>query len=150
MKIEIPAFLKVIRALPQDKLDYKPHEKNTSAGALAWQVATEMATLPELLESGIINYGGYGDPPSVEEMATKLETAANQVVERAGSVSDEQWNGPGKFLYMGNPVWEATVSDLAWGFLLDMIHHRGQLSAYLRPMGGKVPAIYGPSGDEKS
>ncbi|HST77514.1 MAG TPA: DinB family protein [Verrucomicrobiae bacterium] len=37
---------------------------------------------------------------------------------------------------------------MAWGFLLDQIHHRGQLSIYLRPMGVKVPPIYGPSADE--
>jgi uncharacterized damage-inducible protein DinB len=40
------------------------------------------------------------------------------------------------------------VIDFLWFMLLDCIHHRGQLSAYLRPVGGKVPAIYGPSGDE--
>ncbi len=150
LKNEIPAFVKVLRALPADKLDYRPHEKNTPAGALAWQVATEMVSLTGLLDDGTINYGGYGDPPSPEEMAAKLETAANALVERAPSVPDEKWNGPAKFLWNGTPVWESTMLDLAWGFLLDMIHHRGQLSAYLRPMGGTVPAIYGPSADEKS
>jgi uncharacterized damage-inducible protein DinB len=38
--------------------------------------------------------------------------------------------------------------EMAWGFLLDQIHHRGQLTTYLRPMGSTVPAIYGPSADE--
>jgi uncharacterized damage-inducible protein DinB len=38
----------------------------------------------------------------------------------------------------------------AWGFFFDAIHHRGQLSTYLRPMGSTVPSIYGPSGDEAS
>jgi uncharacterized damage-inducible protein DinB len=37
--------------------------------------------------------------------------------------------------------------DLAWMLLLDAVHHRGQLSTYLRPMGGTVPSIYGPSAD---
>ena len=46
-------------------------------------------------------------------------------------------------------AWEDTVQNMLWGFLFDMVHHRGQLSSYLRPMGGKVPAIYGPSGDEQ-
>jgi uncharacterized damage-inducible protein DinB len=41
-----------------------------------------------------------------------------------------------------------TGYDNAWGFLLDIIHHRGQLSTYLRPMGSTVPQIYGPSADE--
>lgn len=150
LKGEIPAFVKVLRALPADKLDYRPHEKNTAAGALAWQVVSEMTSLIGLFDSGTINYGGYGDAPSPDDMAAKLEEAANTLVERAPSVPDDKWNGPGKFLWMGTPVWEATVSELAWGFLFDLVHHRGQLSAYLRPMGGKVPAIYGPSGDEQS
>jgi uncharacterized damage-inducible protein DinB len=43
---------------------------------------------------------------------------------------------------------KASGYDNAWGFLFDLIHHRGQLSTYLRPMGSTVPAIYGPSADE--
>ena len=39
-------------------------------------------------------------------------------------------------------------ADFVWGMFFDAIHHRGQLTTYLRPMGGKVPSIYGPSGDD--
>jgi uncharacterized damage-inducible protein DinB len=52
------------------------------------------------------------------------------------------------FMYGGQQVNNSSVSDNAWGFLLDMIHHRGQLTTYLRPMGSTVPQIYGPSADE--
>jgi uncharacterized damage-inducible protein DinB len=45
-------------------------------------------------------------------------------------------------------AWEDTVGGFLWSFLFDAIHHRGQLSTYLRPMGSKVPAIYGPSADD--
>ena len=41
-----------------------------------------------------------------------------------------------------------TVGGLLWIALFDVVHHRGQLSTYIRPMGGKVPSIYGPSADE--
>jgi len=40
------------------------------------------------------------------------------------------------------------VGGLLWIALFDFIHHRGQLTTYIRPMGGKVPSIYGPSGDD--
>ena len=43
---------------------------------------------------------------------------------------------------------ETSLGDMLWGFLFDGIHHRGQLSTYLRPMGAKVPSIYGPSADD--
>ena len=147
LKGEIPGFLKVIRALPEEKLDYRPHEKNTPAGALAWQIACEMASLPDVIEKGIIDYR-QKECPALADIAATFETAANQVVERASAVSDEVWKGPAKFIYEGNTAWESTVENMVWGFFLDLIHHRGQLTAYLRPMGGKVPAVYGPSADE--
>ena len=53
-----------------------------------------------------------------------------------------------KFLMGGAAVWEDAVGQMVWGMLFDAIHHRGQLSTYLRPMGGKVPSIYGPSADD--
>lgn len=45
-------------------------------------------------------------------------------------------------------LFEETYGGMLWGSLLDMIHHRGQLSVYIRPMGGRVPSIYGPSADD--
>ncbi len=147
---EIPGFTKVLRALPGDRLDYRPHERNTSAGQLAWQIVTEMTALIQLFDNdGTIDYKVTPPPATTEEMAAKLEESARTVAERAKGASDELWNKPGKFLWGGQVVWEAPVSELAWGFLFDMVHHRGQLTVYLRPMGGKVPAVYGPSADEQ-
>ena len=47
----------------------------------------------------------------------------------------------------GQVVLEKTVGEVLWLFHFDLIHHRGQLTTYLRPMGSKVPSIYGKSGD---
>jgi uncharacterized damage-inducible protein DinB len=149
LKNEIPGFVKMIRALPADKLDYRPHEKNTPAGTLALQIVSEMEALIGLFENGAIAMSGYGDVPPIEELATRFERAANTVAERATAIDDAGWNAPGKFSFGGHVAWEAPALDLAWGFLFDLVHHRGQLSAYLRPMGGKVPAIYGPSADDR-
>jgi uncharacterized damage-inducible protein DinB len=146
---DLPAFLKVIRALPAERLDYKPHEKNTAAGQLAWQMALEIEGVPALLRTGVLDMGPRPVPQSVEEIAALFEKAANEAIEAAKSASDERWNGPGKFLYGGHLAWEDTVANIAWGFLFDLVHHRGQLTAYLRPMGGIVPAVYGPSADER-
>ena len=52
------------------------------------------------------------------------------------------------FVFGGQEAFRDTGYALAWGVLFDLIHHRGQLSTYLRPMGSTVPAIYGPSADE--
>ena len=66
------------------------------------------------------------------------------------NVSDEEWENGSAMLDMGPAgKWEDKKYSMAWGFLFDAIHHRGQLSTYLRAMGAKVPSIYGPSADTK-
>ena len=52
-----------------------------------------------------------------------------------------------KLMANGQVAWETRLGDMLFGFLFDAIHHRGQLSSYLRPMGAKVPSIYGESYD---
>jgi uncharacterized damage-inducible protein DinB len=45
-------------------------------------------------------------------------------------------------------VYDTQRADMAWSFLLDIVHHRGQITTYLRPMGSTVPQVYGPTADE--
>ena len=59
-------------------------------------------------------------------------------------MDDAAWDKKAQFYYQGKMVSEQPAGQFLWFILFDVIHHRGQLSAYLRPMGGKVPAIYGP------
>lgn len=146
---EIAAFAKVIRALPNEKLDYTHHEKSAQAGNLAWQLATEAKSLLDVAETGQTEYAGSAHPGSNEQIAAEFEKAANEVPKRVAAIDDAKWNTNAKMLVGGQTVWEAPMSEMFWGFLFDMIHHRGQLSTYIRPMGGKVPSIYGPSGDEQ-
>jgi uncharacterized damage-inducible protein DinB len=63
------------------------------------------------------------------------------------AVDEATWESKGSFIVGGKTWMQAPRLDLAWMLLMDAVHHRGQLSTYLRPMGGKVPAIYGPSAD---
>jgi uncharacterized damage-inducible protein DinB len=62
-------------------------------------------------------------------------------------MTDEAWAQPAEFRVGARSLMTAPRQALAWMLLLDGIHHRGQLSTLIRPMGGKVPAIYGPSAD---
>ncbi|HET8797378.1 MAG TPA: DinB family protein [Thermoanaerobaculia bacterium] len=146
---EQPAFRKVLAALPADKLDYKPHEKNTPAGALAWQLVLEQKGIANILKSGKDDFV-FSPPPALDAILAEWDRATEEVREALKSADDAKWDGEAQFLMNGNPVWTDTLRGMLWGFLFDMVHHRGQLSAYLRPMGGKVPAIYGPSADEQA
>jgi uncharacterized damage-inducible protein DinB len=93
--------------------------------------------------------GGCRDQPRVPDRAAEgYETRAAGVDEQLGKLDEAGWEKTAKFLLEGKVVWEDTLGNMVWGFLFDAIHHRGQLSTYLRPMGSKVPSIYGPSADD--
>lgn len=147
LKSEIPAFTRVLKAVPADQADYKPHERSMSAGDLVWLLATEARDACTLVDNGEVSYQG-GGPPPVSEAVAVYEQYAAELVARLAGLDDEAWGRNARFLVDGNVVWEAPLGDMLFGFLHDSIHHRGQLSTYLRPMGAKVPSIYGPSGDD--
>jgi uncharacterized damage-inducible protein DinB len=58
------------------------------------------------------------------------------------------WEATVPFLFQGQEVMRVTGLQNCWGTLFDQVHHRGQLTTYLRPMGSTVPQVYGPSADE--
>jgi hypothetical protein len=63
--------------------------------------------------------------------------------ERWAAVPTARWEGGLDFF--GS---EHAAAPMAWSFLFDIVHHRGQITTYLRPMGSTVPQVYGPSADE--
>lgn len=149
-KAEQAAFLKVLKAIPAGKRDYRPDPKSRTAMELAWMLASEEAGMVSLLEKGEVAWTETAPPARSEDIVELFEKSAAEVDRRLARFDGSRWGEQkARFLMGGAPVWEDTLEQMAWGFLFDAIHHRGQLSTYLRPMGGKVPAIYGPSADDK-
>src|SRR4029078_7098193 len=83
--------------------------------------------------------------PASPAAAAAFRKGMEETLTALGSCDDARWDGPARFMAGEKVEWETTLGGMAWGFLLDLIHHRGQLTVYIRPMGGKVPSIYGPS-----
>jgi uncharacterized damage-inducible protein DinB len=146
-KAELPAFVRVLKAIPQERLDYRPDPKARTAAELAWLLAYEEVALLSLVDKGVVEWKEGKPPARAEEIAATFERSATAVNERLERLGEAGWEKKAKLLMGGTP-WEDTMSQMVWGFLFDAIHHRGQLSTYLRPMGGKVPSIYGPSADD--
>jgi uncharacterized damage-inducible protein DinB len=144
---EKPTFIKVMKAVPADQAGYKPHPRSTSSGDLVWLLATELDDACVLIDRGEVNYV-YKPSPGVAESIAAYEKHAAALSERLASVDDTRWESNARLMADGKVMWETTLGDMLFGFLLDAIHHRGQLSSYLRPMGAKVPSIYGPSADD--
>ena len=153
-EMEHPAFLAVCKAVPADRLDYRPHPSSRSAGDLVALIASLERSCSDLCETGRGSYNSRllfhpstGTIP-LEQMISDYEHHHHALAEKLSRLDDDTWNRPA-WLTRGEQeiILKDSIGGLLWIALFDAIHHRGQLSVYIRPMGGRVPSIYGPSGD---
>ena len=148
IKDEIPRFERVFRALPQDKLHHTHHPKSKTAKQLVIQMTDESESYMEFLSTGKTDWSKpskYSGDMSI--LIPEFVKNFKNTCDRAVSMTEEEWASEAVATFGSKETWRTTRGKMAWGLLLDLIHHRGQLSTYIRPMGGKVPSIYGPSGD---
>lgn len=145
---EAPVTRKVISRIPEARSDYKPEPKSRNAREIAWLMVIEERALVEGLENGQINWQELPVPARVQEILDTYDQTHDELTRRLTRLEPSAWERQVPFLFQGQEVLRARGYDLAWEFLFDQIHHRGQLSTYLRPMGSTVPSIYGPSADE--
>jgi uncharacterized damage-inducible protein DinB len=148
-RAEVPVFLKVLKALPAEQLHYKPHERSPSAQQIAWTLTWELRACLDVVRNHQAEWKSEPAPP-LPEIIMLFERFSDELTERVAAMDDEAWNRTAKFYVDGKVVSEQQAGTFLWFILFDAIHHRGQLTTYLRPMGSKVPAIYGPSGDERA
>jgi uncharacterized damage-inducible protein DinB len=140
---------RVMTALPEGQSEFRPHPSS--------KTAREVASIFSLGNGGIaaaLTNNWQWPPQRPPTPATYADVVAafdatSQAVEQALA------NTPNSRLFETVPFFtgpkqmaDVRVIDILWFMLLDSIHHRGQLSVYVRMTGGKVPSIYGPSGDE--
>ena len=133
---------KVIARIPEGS-DYRPDPKSRTAKDIAWQIACEEKMIIEALETGTVEWKPPAAPATMNELVDIYDKQSADIVRRWQALPAERWDGALDFFGRQRPA-----SPMAWSFLFDIVHHRGQISTYLRPMGSTVPQIYGPSGDE--
>jgi uncharacterized damage-inducible protein DinB len=133
---------KVLGRIPEGS-DYRPDPKSRTAKEIAWQIVCEEKMIIEALENGKAEWAPAPMPATMKEVSAAYDTQSAELAERWRALPDARWNGELEFFGGQRPA-----SPMAWSFLFDIVHHRGQITTYLRPMGAKVPQIYGPSGDE--
>ena len=132
----------VLSRIPEGS-DYRPDPKSRTAKEIAWQIVVEEKMIIEAFEKGKAEWAPPPVPATMKEILETYEKQSAGMFERWKALSAGRWEGRVEFF--GS---ERLASPMAWSFLFDIVHHRGQISTYLRPMGAKVPPIYGPSGDE--
>ena len=143
---------RLLRAYPNEKLDFRPHERAMTAKQVAWLLVAGHG----LLETAVTKGFDWSkpspkrpEPPAtVEEMAAALKQQFEALEAAIRAANDEKFEGNIQFMTGPKQVGEVNLMDFLWFILFDHVHHRGQLSTYMRIAGAKVPSIYGPSADE--
>ncbi len=147
---EFQTTLKVLKAYPANKLDFKPHERSMSARELAWSFPMEDRMAVHGAVNGRIDMEeDFPKPPAtLAEILAVYEKEHKELAGRLKNISETDLNMA--IPYEMEPGKGGTVraGDLLWFAVMDGVNHRGQFAVYLRMAGGKVPAIYGPSADE--
>ncbi len=145
---EFPTTIKVLKAFPATKADIKPHAKSKTAKDLAWMFVTEEKASEQALD-GAIEFGKMPQAPgSLPEVISTYETAHRAFVEKVRRTPEAELNQTVKFFTAPKQMGDVRKMDVLWFMLMDSVHHRGQMSVYLRLADAKVPSIYGPSADE--
>jgi uncharacterized damage-inducible protein DinB len=136
---------KVFAAIPDSKSDYRPDPNARSAWELAWHMAnSDVQFLDGIADLNFTMGARENKPKSVPELVDWYDTNFKRAAARVATLSPQQLLTPISFAGIFNfpaVVYLAFVNNHS-------IHHRGALATYLRPMGAKVPSIYGGSYDE--
>jgi uncharacterized damage-inducible protein DinB len=111
-------------------------------------IVREEVVLADGLEKGSLQWQEVPAPATMKEILDTYDRHHQNLSQRLLAIEPARWERRVPFTFEGQEIMNESGYENAWGFLLDIIHHRGQLSTYLRPMGSKVPQIYGPSADE--
>jgi len=144
---------KFLERIPQEKLGWKPHEKSHTAGALALHIANVPGSVVRLAlvdESPLPDFAAlFKQPASVQEILGSHEKSIETVREILPTLDDARMMTNWSAMREGKAMMTMPKVMLLRSIMLNhWIHHRGQLGVYLRLIGAKVPASYGPSGDE--
>lgn len=156
MDREVDRSRKALEQLPDGKYDWKPHEKSMILGYLANMVATMPMWVAMQIKQDELDIapkdGGKMEQKKLEtsaELVSALDKAAAAAREAFEKTNDEHLSTNWKLLAGGKVVMEAARHQMIQDTINHWAHHRGQMTVYLRLLGATVPAIYGPSADEK-
>ena len=155
---EMATTRRVLERIPTGTFDFKPHERSGTMQWTAGHVANLMSWVPITLEGSELDLNPEGDQPdpppppaTTEELVALFDTTVAAGREALAAASDETLMGDWTLLSGGEELFTMSrVAVLRLFVMNHLIHHRGQLTVYLRLNEIPVPAMYGPSADEES
>lgn len=155
MDREVDRSRKALEQIPDGKYDWKPHDKSMILGYLANMVATMPMWVAMQIKQDELDVapkdGGKMEQKRMEtgaELVEALDKAAAGAREAFAKTNDEHLSTNWRLLAGGKVAMEAPRHQMIQDTINHWAHHRGQMTVYLRLLGAKVPAIYGPSADD--
>jgi uncharacterized damage-inducible protein DinB len=152
---EVERSRRALEQIPEGKYDWKPHEKSMLFGYLVNMVATIPTWIAMQIAQDELDVAP-SDGPKMEQK--RMETSAEliEALDHSAAAArsafehttDEHLMTKWQLKARGNVVMEAPRHEMIQDTINHWTHHRGQMTVYLRLMGAKVPAIYGPSADD--
>jgi uncharacterized damage-inducible protein DinB len=154
LKHEATLTKKILERVPVDKAGWKPHEKSMTIGRLATHIAENIKWISDIIHIDDFDFAAKSfksyTAASAEELLKIFQDNLDAAIHDLSSMTDEDFNKRW-IVRMGEKILYDTPKKVAirgWAFS-HQIHHRGQLSVYLRLLDIPVPGMYGPSADER-
>jgi uncharacterized damage-inducible protein DinB len=150
---EAQATRRVLERVPDDRLDWKPHEKSMTIGELAMHVASLPGAIAEVStrDFDVKTVIPRPSATSTAELLVVLEDSLKRAKTLLVAMADAGLASPWRMVNGDQVIMSMTRGELLRSVMLNhWYHHRGQLTVYLRQTGALVPAVYGDSADEKA
>ena len=153
MEQEAMATRRLLERLPSDRLTWRPHAKSQTLGQLALHVATTPAIVTgmmavDTLDAATVDFAS-AQPASVAEVRTKFEESLSGAKAALGRWGERELSTVWRLQKDGKDVMAMPKAAMLRAIVLNHhVHHRGQLTVYLRMLDVPLPSVYGPSADE--
>lgn len=152
LEAEAPASRKCLERMKPELNDWKPHEKSMAMGYLALLVADMPRWLSYAIEKGEVDFQTYPrfEPTSADLLVKHFDEAVLGAIKALSDVTEETFDKPFTLRNGDHVLMTSTVGETVGSTLNHWVHHRGQLTVYMRQNDIPVPSIYGPSADDKT
>jgi uncharacterized damage-inducible protein DinB len=152
LEAEVPATRKCLERIPIELSGWKPHEKSMALGYLALLVAEIPRWITYIIEKKEIDFATFThfQPKTTSELVSHFDENLEGAKKALRNVKDEQFEEIFSLKNQGKLLFSSPIKENIGSSINHLVHHRGQLTVYMRLNNIAVPSIYGPSADDKS
>jgi uncharacterized damage-inducible protein DinB len=151
LEAEAASTRKCLERIPENLFGWKPHEKSMAMGYLALLVAEIPKWIAHMVEKGDIDFATFEhfQPKTTADLVNHFDENMKGVKNALHNVSDEALAKPFSLKNQGKVLFSSPIKENIGSSINHLVHHRGQLTVYMRFNNIPVPSIYGPSADER-